>query len=274
MLPQSEHLNLGASVACLISLLALDTGEHLFAIDESRVFREARAASDTANTPTSIAVIPLIGSLRPRGSGSMASFAERVTQAAGNPDVGAIVLDIDSPGGTYAGTPEAASAVRAAAQVKPVTAMVDSLAASAAYWIASQASSIVMAPSADVGSIGVMALHLEISKALEDAGVKPTIMRSVPNKATGNLFEPLPEETKAKIMSDIATAHGEFTQAVASGRKVSRATVDNDFGGGFTMGAAQAVKSGMADRIGTMSDVLAGLRTKSGTIRRRGAFAF
>jgi ClpP class serine protease len=91
-------------------------------------------------------------------SPGMDAFRASLAQAAANPDVAAIVLDVNSPGGTYAGTPETANAVRAAA-AKPVIAVVDTLCASAAYFIASQAGEVVVTPSGEVGSIGVLAVH-------------------------------------------------------------------------------------------------------------------
>lgn len=257
----------------ILSFLAMDTGERILAIDPERAFRTSRTEAASGNA-TSVAIIPLQGTLRPRGSGGMDLFRQRVQEAAANPDIGAIVLDVDSPGGTVAGTKEAAQAVRDAGQSKSVTAVVDSLAASAAYWIASQAGSIVLTPSADVGSIGVLCIHMEVSKALADFGVAATIMRSVKFKAEGNPFEPLSEEAKANIQDEIDAAHSDFIKAVAAGRRTSQAKVSADFGQGRTVGAQKAVDLGMADRIGTMADVLSGMRTKGSSFRRRAAFAF
>src|SRR5215467_6271108 len=129
----------------------------------------------------------------------MDGIRARLEAAAANPDVSAIVLDVDSPGGTVAGTPETAAAVRRAAEVKPVVAVANSLAASAAYWIASQASSLVVGPSADVGSIGVISAHIDRSKMLEDMGLRVTVVSAGRYKAEGNPFAPLSDEAKANM---------------------------------------------------------------------------
>lgn len=261
----------------LLRSLALDGGSRILAIDEARAGHEGRSPKDAeaaqARAPTAVAIIPLMGAVRARGAYGMEGFRARMGAAAGNADVGAIILDVDSPGGTYHGTPEAAAAVAAAAQAKPVIAMVDTLAASAAYWIASQASQIVMTPSADVGSIGVLAVHHDLSQMLENDGVKTTIVRSTPYKAEASPFEPLSPEALANWQAEVARAHAEFERAVASGRRVSLTKVQTDFGKGRTMGAQAALAAGMIDRIGAMADVLSGMRTKH-AFRRRSALSF
>ncbi len=263
----------------LIRRLVMDGGSRILAIDEHHLMHVARdpaaAEANAVRPPTAVAVIPLMGPLYNRSSwgGGMAAFRAKLAAAVANPDVGAIVLDIDSPGGTVAGTPETAAAVRAAAGVKPTTAVVDSLAASAAYWIASQAGSIVVSPSAEVGSIGCLVVHMDLSAMLEAEGVKTTIIRSVPAKAEGNPFEPLSEEALANIQGEVDATHADFVRAVASGRKTSMSNVNDTFGKGRVVGAAKAVNLGMADRVGTMADVLGGMRTKH-AFRRRSAAAF
>ena len=253
----------------ILALAAMNLGEPLLAIAEDRASRLCRteAAAGGGNT---IAILPLQGALRARGG--MDIFRARLADAMANPDVGAIVLDVDTPGGTVAGTMETAEAVKAASQVKPVTAMVDGMCASAGYWIASQASSIVATPSAEVGSIGVLALHMEFSAAMQAAGVKATIMRSTPYKAEGNMFEPLSDEAKAQIESEVSASHADFVRAVAMGRRTSQAKVSSDFGQGRMVGAQKALDTGMIDRIGSMADVLSGMRTKH-SFRRRASFA-
>ena len=181
---------------------------------------------------------------------------------------------VDSPGGTVAGTPETANLVRQAAQTKRVVAVVDTLCASAAYWIASQANEIVMTPSAEVGSIGVLCVHMDLSGMLEAAGVKATVLRSVPAKAEMNPFEPLSPEALDHNKAELAAVHSDFVKAVAQGRGVQTSRVADSFGKGRTVRADQAVKLGMADRIGSLADAVAGLRTKSGAIRRRSAISF
>lgn len=245
-------------------------GERLLAVDEERFARDSRTGSPEA--PRGIAILGLQGALSNRGS--MASFRASLARAVANADVGTIVLDVDSPGGTVAGTAETAAAVAEAAGQKRVIAVADSLMASAAYWIGAQASEVVVSPSAEVGSIGVLAVHMDLSKALEDFGVKTTIMRSTPFKAEGSPFEPLTEEARASIMGSVNEAHDDFVRAVAAGRGVSLTKVREDFGQGRVVSAQRAVAVGMADRVATMTEVLAGLTAGSRKYRRRSALAF
>lgn len=264
-----------SSTAASEVLAVLSSGERILALDVERVGRAGRADAGV-DAPRSIAVMKLHGAVTPRGTSGMEGFRARLQSMVDNPDVGAIVLDIDSPGGTVAGTAETGDAVRAAAAVKPVVAIADTLAASAAYWIASQASQLWVTPSGEVGSIGVFGVHLDVSKALADAGVVPTIIKSEdsPYKAELTPFQPLSDEALANVQGRTNAELVNFHRAVAQGRNVSVDRVKSEFGQGRTVSAQRAVELGMADRVGTMSDVLNSLRTKSGMVRRRTALAF
>jgi signal peptide peptidase SppA len=267
----------------LLSQLADGSGETLLAVDPNRLAADAR---DGAASPgAGIAVVGLLGSLTPRGltffgrtiAPGMDAFRASVNRAAADPGVGAIVLDVNSPGGTYAATPETAETVRKAAEIKPVIAVVDTLAASAAYYIASQATEIAVTPSGEVGSIGVLSVHLDWSKALEMDGVKATIVRSRAGKADANPFEPLTDEALAAIQQSVMEADDDFIKAVAKGRGMSAADVRklaDEAGLARTVSAKRAVQLGMADRVATMADVLSGLIKTKSMPRRRSALAF
>lgn len=231
-----------------------------------------------------IAVIPVQGALTPRGSWfgtSLGAIGANVARAAADADVAAIVLDIDSPGGTVSGTMEAAQAVKDAAAQKPVIAIANTLAASAAYWIGSQASEFVMAPSADVGSIGAMVLHQDVSQMLEQYGVKITMIRSEqsPLKNEAHPFAPLSDSAAAFLQGRVNDAGAEFIRAVAGGRKTTQTNVRETFGQGRVYGAREAVSRGMADRVATLDQVIGGLVQKFAASaqparRRRSALAF
>lgn len=268
----------------LLSRLAEDTGERIFAIDAERV---AAGPRDAAQGGGGIAVIGLQGVLTPRGLTSfytgrtivpgMDTFRGAIAQAAANPDVAAIVLDVNSPGGTYAATPETAEAVRRAAEQKPVIAVVDTLCASAAYFIASQATEIAVTPSGELGSIGVLAVHAEESKLLEEIGIKVTVVRSRASKADVNPYEPLTDEARAALEASVMDADAEFLKAVAKGRKMTAAQVRqlvDDNGLGRTVSGKQAVALGLADRVATMGEVLAGMIKAKAPTRRRSSLAF
>jgi signal peptide peptidase SppA len=235
------------------------------------------AAPSTANK---IALISVQGGLTPRGSwfgSSLDGLRSQIRRAANDGDVAAIVLDIDSPGGTVAGTMETASEVKAATAQKPVIAIANTLAASAAYWIGSQASEFVMAPSADVGSIGAMILHQDVSGMLEQWGIKMTMIRSEqsPLKNEAHPFGPLSEDAASFLQGRANDAGADFIKAVAAGRRVAQTKVKEDFGQGRVFGAREAVARGMADRIATLDDILGGLMQKiPARPRRRSALVF
>lgn len=249
---------------------------------------EARAASTTtalaaAAQPGKIALIGVYGGLTPKGSwygSSLSEIAGTAERAASDPDIAAAIVDVDSPGGTVAGTMEAATAVAYLAAKKPCVACVNTLAASAAYWIASQASEIVMTPSADVGSIGAMIMHQDISGWLEQIGLNVTIIRSKqsPMKNEAHPFAPLSDDAKAFLQSRADAAGADFVKAVASGRKVAQEKVRDDFGQGRVFGAREAVARGMADRIATFSQIVADMLPKTAqrtaASRRRSALMF
>jgi capsid assembly protease len=263
----------------MLSLIAYLAGEDLVAVSEQHL---ARSVQPREAKGGAVAVIPIVGGLMARSMQSwfgtfpgMDALRARIDAAARNPEVASIVLDIDSPGGTVAGTAETAAAVAAAAQRKPVVAVANSLAASAAYWIASQASEVVMAPNAMAGSIGVLAIHQNVSKLYERMGVETTVMRSGARKAEGHPFGPLDDAAREAIQARVDEAAGAFIAAVASGRKMTPKQAQERFGDGRVMSAREALSTGLADREATLDEVVAGLRAGTGRAwRRRAAFAF
>jgi signal peptide peptidase SppA len=226
-------------------------------------------------TGSSIAVIPVTGVIEHHSDWMMEMFGgtsvdglrDMLRGAMADPDVRAIVLDIDSPGGTVAGVPELADEIRAMrGGDKPIVAVANAFAASAAYWLGAQADELVVAPSAQVGSIGVYAMHQDISGMLAQDGIDVTLVSAGPHKVEGNMFEPLTDEARADLQSRVDESYGMFVEAVAAGRRVPTAQVKADFGGGRMVTAKAAVKAGMADRVGTLDDTLVRL-SKAG--RRR-----
>jgi signal peptide peptidase SppA len=211
-----------------------------------------------------VAVLPLRGVISHRAGGieeasggaSVERFTAMYRQAMTNDAIGAVVIDVDSPGGTVAGVEGIVSEMQALKGRKPVVAVANSLMASAAYWIASQADEIVSIPSGTVGSIGVFTAHQDLSVALEQEGVKVTLISAGKFKVEGNPFEPLSDEAKAVIQARVDDAYGTFVKAVAKGRGVSAADVKAGYGEGRALGAKDALAAGMIDRIGTLDDTL------------------
>jgi signal peptide peptidase SppA len=227
----------------------------------------------------SVAVLPVQGLLAHRlnlmsamsGGSSTAQIGRDLDALAADPSVSAIILDIDSPGGTLAGTPELGAKIAAARANKPIIAVANSRAASAAYWLASQASEIVVTPSGEVGSIGVVGMHKDMSKALEAEGVAHTLISAGKFKTEGNPFGPLSEEARAAFQASIDDAYNQFVAAVASGRKVDEATVRDGFGQGRMVSAKQAVRQGMADRVATLDETIQRMlsaRSRSNALKR------
>jgi signal peptide peptidase SppA len=268
-----------AEISSIDPVVAIDIGAMADCLGRV-VARQEATASSPVPAPTKIALVSVAGPLTPRGSwygSSLAAIAAQVSRAAADPDVAGIVLDVDSPGGTVAGTAEAAAAVAAAAQQKPCTACVNTLAASAAYWIASQASKVVMTPSADVGSIGAMIMHLDYGKALEGAGINVTMIRSEqsPMKNEAHPFGPLSDDARAFLQGRANEAGADFIKAVAGGRKTTQTNVRENFGQGRIFGAREAIARGMADDVMTLGDVIGGMLQKAATrSRRRSALVF
>lgn len=268
----------------LLALLAALAGDDLLAVSESHLIRAASGPREApASAPGRVAVVPILGAMSARSYRTyfgavegMDSLRARIAAAARDGNVSAIVLDIDSPGGTVAGAAETASAVAAAAKIKPVVAVANSVAASAAYWIGSQASEFVVAPNAIVGSIGVMAVHQNVAKALDRMGVETTLIRSGGRKAEGHPFGPLDDAARAALQARVDEAAASFLDAVAQGRRLSASTARERFGDGRAMGAAEAVASGLADRVATLEATIASLAAGSAKRApgRRSALAF
>lgn len=236
---------------------------------------EAAAAANPrppARRGGAVAVIPIQGVLMQRasmleamsGATSTTAIAAAFREAMNDDAVKAVMLEIDSPGGGVFGIEELAAEIFKARGTKPIVAMVNSLAASAAYWLATQADRIVVTPSGQVGSIGVVAVHMDMSGALAAEGVKPTVITTSQFKAEGNPYEPLPEDALAEIRGRMQAYHDMFVNAVARGRGVPAATVNSDFGQGRVVLAKDAVKRGMADRVGTFEQAIAELAGAGG----------
>lgn len=220
-------------------------------------------------TDDGIAILPLQGVLGPRlnafqqisGGTSTQQFAGWVKEALADPGVRAIVMDVDSPGGSAAGNEEVAQMIRGARGQKPIVASVTGMATSAAYYIASAADKIFASPSSELGSIGTFTIHSESSQANADRGVKYTVIRAGENKNLANNVEPLTAKARASVQERLDGFNDQFIAAVAANRGVTPQTVQADFGQGKVMLAGKAVAAGLADEVGTMADALNYLRT-------------
>jgi signal peptide peptidase SppA len=210
------------------------------------------------------AVLPLVGPIQQREdiwtyfglAVSVEGFSRMLRAVLADDAVTSIVIDVDTPGGDVAGIDELAQEIFDARERKPITAVANGWAASAGYYLASQAKELVVTPSGMVGSIGVLVIHADFSRALDMAGVTPTIVRTPARKAEGNMFEPLSDEAREHLQSQVGAYYSMFVDAVARGRGVTQAKVRDDFGQGRMVMAREAVRLGMADRVATLDTVL------------------
>lgn len=225
---------------------------------------KATGKKQGAKKQGAIAVIPIVGPLSKRysffsmlfGGTSMVEIGRLVTTAAADDDVSAIVLDIDSPGGTVAGTEELSSIIFDARSRKPIIGFSDGTLASAAYWIGSAAHKLVISKSAGVGSIGVVVIHTDYSEQDAKAGVRHTVLTAGKYKAVGNSAAPLSEEDRKIIQDRLEYTHSVFIDAVAKNLDLPAELVRSTMADGGVHIGDQAVKIGMAHQTGTFSDAV------------------
>ena len=213
----------------------------------------------------SIAVIPVHGPITYRagpfsylfGGATITELSRALGEALSSPEVSSIVLDIDSPGGTVDGVEEFGDELRQARSQKPIIAAINTLGASAAFWIAAQADEIVITPSAEAGSVGVWVLHVDLSQQLAKAGITPTFVFAGDRKVDANPLEPLGKTARADLQAKVDSIYAAFLAAVARGRGTTASAVRGAYGDGRLYNARDSVRLGLADRIGTFADVLA-----------------
>lgn len=264
---------LPSKLAIIRDLLAYRAAGHLLSDEEikERLQPEAAHRGRRLAAGGHVAVLPLVGTIIPRGnilsesSGAVSAqrFAGAFREAVANDDVGHIVLDVDSPGGQVGGIEELAREIFEARGTKPITAVANHTAASAAYWVASAADELVVSPSSEVGSIGVFAMHQDISQFMENEGVKTTLISAGEFKTEGNPFEPLGEVALGAIQGRVDDYYNLFINAVARHRNVAPQAVREGFGRGRVVGAEEAIQAGMADRVATIDQVINGIAAQS-----------
>jgi signal peptide peptidase SppA len=263
-----------AKLATILDLLAFRASGGRLS-DEEIAERVGAVQRSPAQSAGAVAVLPIYGTLanhagmmaESSGGVSTDRLAARFRQAVSDPGVSAIVLDIDSGGGAVSGIPELAAEIYAARGVKPIKAVSNTLMASAALWLGSAADEVIVSPSSETGSVGVVAAHSNIAKAMEMAGVETTLVYAGAKKVEGNPYGPLDDEARAELQRRVDEAHTLFVRDLARFRGVSAETVRSEFGEGRVFGPKEAIRRGMADRVGTIDDVIAEMASP----RRRSA---
>lgn len=189
------------------------------------------------------------------GATSLEMLAQDFNAALADPTVKGILLHIDSPGGEANGVGELAGMIHQARDVKPVKAYVSGIGASGAYWLASAAGEIVMAPTALAGSIGVVSTYRDSTARDEKAGVRN--LQFVSSQSPNKRPDLGTDKGRGQIQEMVDALASVFVADVARFRDVEEETVLSEFGaGGIKVGSA-AVEAGMADRLGTYESVLA-----------------
>ena len=203
---------------------ALPARASLFGTDLAQ--RHQRNGSQPYAMVDGIAVIEIAGTLVHRGawigqSSGLTSYegiAAQIDAAITDPAVLGIALDIDSFGGEVAGAFDLADRIRAARAQKPVHAFVAEHALSAGYVLASQADRIILPRTGAVGSIGVVALHTDMSGALDQKGIAVTLIHAGVHKIDANPYQPLPEAVGNQMQRELEDLRQLFAQTVADGR--------------------------------------------------------
>lgn len=217
---------------------------------------QAKAAAQQQAQPVSvgeIAIIALHGTLMKTVPSAMDGTStvlvrRKIRAAAEDPAIAAIMLHIDSPGGTVAGTEQLAADIRQAGKRKPVYAYIDDVGASGAYWPAAQAAKIFAGPTALVGSIGTYSVVHDFSGKAEKEGIKVHVVRAGEMKGQGTPGTEVSAALLAEIQGRIDHFNEFFIGGVATGRRIplekARALAD-----GRLHGAAKAQELGLIDGV-------------------------
>ena len=249
--------------------------------DEVGMGTPVAARGPTPARAGSIAVIPVRGTIVQyaeqldmcEGGTTTGAISQMLSSALADDTVGSILMRIHSPGGSVYGVQELADEIRAARSQKPIVAIADSLAASAAYWIGSQASEFYCTPGGEVGSIGVWQAHQDISKALEAMGVNITLISAGKFKTEGHPYSPLDEEAQRFFQQRTDDYYAAFTNAVAKGRGVPIAAVRDGMGQGRVLGADAALAEKMIDGVMPLPDVIRKMQRDAKAANRGGRAA-
>ena len=240
-------------------------------------------AGQTENSYTvknGIAVLKIYGTLAKKmnllaalsGCTSYEMAGKDFQKALSDPAVKTIVLDVDSPGGNVSGLLPLANLIYESRSKKRIISFANSLAASAAYYIASAAHEVVLSDkSAQAGSLGVIGIHMDRSKEYEQKGIKPTVLKAGKLKAVGNEYNPLSKDDQESLQSHLDYLYGIMIQDIARNRGVTVEVADKKMGQGKIFIGQQSVDFGLANRIESWDRLLAGLKGKSNNANTTGA---
>jgi capsid assembly protease len=209
-----------------------------------------------------VGVITVKGSLVNGNAGYMSYYGvtgygdlrEALLAAIQHPSVSSILMNYDTGGGAVAGVHETAQLIARVDKIKPVFGYNGGTQASAGLWLGSSVRKSYIAETAITGSLGIIMVHAERSKQLEQDGVKVTVIRAGSEKALASQYEPLSAEAKASLEAQAQVMYDIFLGHVATQRGLSNTVADTKFGQGKEFIGAQAVAAGLVDYVGTLED--------------------
>lgn len=270
-----RYLQITKAVASAIWYIHQQKLEQILSVIEARearveVDQEAiaqieaqRREAEQRNHRGSVAVISISGTITQKGFYGMSSlgtslqeFNRDFTTLVRDDSVKRIVLAVDSLGGSVYGVDETAKQIYNARSVKPIIASVSPEAFSAGYYLASAAEKVYVQPTGMVGSVGVLATHIDQSKALEEDGLKVTYITAGKYKAEGNHEEPLTDTARAEIQKHVNSYYDMFISALSRNFGISKPQVIETFGQGRVFNAAEAKDIGMVHDVATLEEVV------------------
>jgi len=233
--------------------------------EEIRLRMQSAQKRDTSSDMSrsgAIAVMPLHGPIFPKanmmtemsGATSLEQWNAQFRQLVADESIGTIILDVDSPGGSSELIPETGAMIRAAREVKPIYAISNTMAASAAYGIAANATKLFASPSALTGAVGTYMVHTDDSELMQRIGVKETVIKAGRFKAVE--IESLTPESKAYFEELVGDINEVFLNSIAQGRGVEVDQVRQNYGEGKVFASSRALELGMIDEIATFEDVV------------------
>lgn len=213
-----------------------------------------------------VAVVPIVGELSHRatvmgsmsGSVGYAGLQSRLLDLADSGKVRGMILDMDTPGGEAGGIKELSDALQEISLRMPVWAIANHLMASAGYWIGSGTDRVIATPYARVGSIGVVSMHVDVSKAADKKGMVMTFVHAGARKVDGNPYAPLSPQARASMTAHVEELYGQFVDHVASSRRMDEKAVRGTEARVY--GAKEALDLGLVDDISTLSEALGGMK--------------
>ena len=229
---------------------------------------DASQAENRYTVNNGVAVIKIYGTLAKRmniiaavsGGTSYEMAGKDFKKALSDPAVKTILLDVDSPGGNVSGLMVLTNLIYESRGKKRIIAFCNGLAASAAYYIASAASEVIMSDkSANTGSLGVIGLHMDRSKEYEQKGIRPTVLKAGKFKAVGNEYNPLSKDDKESLQAHLDYLYSIMIQDIARNRAVTTDVADNKMGQGRIFLGEQSISAGLADSIESFDSLLARL---------------